>query len=118
VDVADAEDQRVNTISRGDKSNIPKLVRAMQLNIRCMKDEWLAKSIDCHKQSRRKVTVNSPEHRCQYGIRFPAEGMVGEVGHHERPKNRYLPCHPYPYIYRRNAIGSSSSLRSIEIHLS
>ena len=54
MDVADAEDQRVNTISRGDKSNIPKLVRAMQLNIRCMKDERLAKSIDRHKRTQEK----------------------------------------------------------------
>lgn len=109
--------ERVNMISEEDKNNIPKLVRAMQLNIRCTKDEWLAGSTVTNKR-RRRITVNSPEHRCQHGIRFPAERLVGEVGHHKRPKNRYLPCHPYPYIYRRNAIGSSSSLRSIEIHLS
>jgi hypothetical protein len=43
--------KRVNMISEDDKNNIPKLVRAMQLNIRCTKDEWLAKSIDGHKQT-------------------------------------------------------------------
>ncbi len=30
-------------ISGQDKDNVPKLVRAMQLNIKCTKDEWLAK---------------------------------------------------------------------------
>lgn len=30
-------------ISEEDGVNIPKLVRAMQLNIRCIKDEWLPK---------------------------------------------------------------------------
>jgi hypothetical protein len=35
--------KQVNMISEEDKNNIPKLVRAMQLNIRCTKDEWLAK---------------------------------------------------------------------------
>jgi hypothetical protein len=43
--------KQVNMISEEDKNNIPKLVRAMQLNIRCTKDEWLAKSIDRHKQT-------------------------------------------------------------------
>ena len=98
--------------------NTPKLVRAMQLNIRCTKDEWLVKSIVHHKQIQERITVNSPEHRRQHGICFSAERMVGEVGHHKRPKHRYLPCHPYPYIYRRDAIASSSSLRSVEVHLS
>jgi hypothetical protein len=62
--------------------------------------------------------VNSPEHGRQHGIHFPAKRVVGEVGHHKRPKNRYLPCHPNPHIYRRDAIASSSPLRRIEIHLS
>lgn len=43
--------KQVNMIPEDDKNNIPKLVRAMQLNVRCTKDEWLAKSIDCHKQT-------------------------------------------------------------------
>jgi len=109
--------KQVNVISEKDNNNIPKLVRAMQLNIRCTKDEWLAESTVTSKL-RRRITVSPPEHRSQHGIRFPAERMVSEVGHHKGPKNRYLPCHPYRYIYRRNAIASSSSLRSIEIHLS
>ena len=54
MDVADAEDQTAQYDLKGDKSNIPKLVRAMQLNIRCMKDEWLAKSIDRHKRTQEK----------------------------------------------------------------
>jgi hypothetical protein len=41
-------------ISEEDKNNIPKLVRAMQLNIKCTKDEWLAKSIDRHKQTQKE----------------------------------------------------------------
>lgn len=36
--------EQVNMIPEEDKNNIPKLVRAMQLNIRCTKDEWLSKS--------------------------------------------------------------------------
>ena len=51
MDVADAEDQTGQYDLNDDKNNIPKLVRAMQLNIRCTKDEWLAKSIDGHKQT-------------------------------------------------------------------
>jgi len=108
--------KQVKYISEEDKNSIPKLVRAMQLNIRCTKDEWLAE-LTVTSKPRRRITVNSPEHRCQHGIRFSAERMVGEVRHHKRPKNRYLPCHPYPYTCRRNAIAGSSSLRSIEIHL-
>lgn len=62
--------------------------------------------------------MNSPEHGRQHGIRFSAERLVCEVGHHKGPKNRYLPCHPYPYIHRRDAIASPSPLRRIEVHLS
>jgi hypothetical protein len=44
--VADADDQtrsKVKVIPEKDGINIPKLVRAMQLNTRCTKDEWLPK---------------------------------------------------------------------------
>jgi hypothetical protein len=44
--VADAEDQtraKVKVIPEDDRVHIPKLVRAMQLNSRCKKDEWLPK---------------------------------------------------------------------------
>jgi hypothetical protein len=43
--------KQVNMIPEEDKNNIPKLVRAMQLNIKCTKDEWLAESIEPHKQT-------------------------------------------------------------------
>ncbi len=45
--------KHVNTISEEDKNDIPKLVRAMQLNIRCTKDEWLVKSTVTSKPRRR-----------------------------------------------------------------
>jgi len=60
---------------------------------------------------------NSPEHRRQHRIRLSTERVVGEVGHHERPKDGYLPRYPYPHIDRRNAIASSPPFRSVEVHL-
>ena len=43
--------------------------------------------------------------------------MVDEVCHHERSEDGYLPRHPYPHIYGRDAITNSSTLGRIEIHL-